>query len=252
MKRFLMASLACPLLCVAISPAAAQTQSFQADYSVTLVGLPVAKASFSSTFSDSAFRIEGRMSSSGIARIFDDTTGTSQVEGTIRRGEVQPRSFSSSYRTGRKHSVTTIRYAGGKVASFENTPEPRKGSSWVEVTDEHLAAALDPLSATLVPTTDPVRVCDRTVRFFDGELRADIHLSPQSEAGDGRVTCTARFAPVAGYRQGRKQIEFMKNRSRMTITFAPLGRTGFYAPVDASIGTQIGTLRIAATRVTIR
>src|SRR5690606_11538309 len=153
--------------------------------------LPVAKARFDSTFTADGFAIEGTMSSSGIARIFDRTTGTSKVEGAIRRGGVEPRAFSSSYRTGRKHSVTTISYTRGRVARYANTPEPRRDENWVEVSGEHLAAALDPLSSTLVKTTEHAKVCGLTVRFFDGELRADLHLSPLDAAG-GLVTCAVR------------------------------------------------------------
>ena len=34
----------------------------------------------------------------------------------------------------------------------------------------------------------------------------------------------------------------------MLVTFAPLGQTGIYAPIRASVGTQIGPLTIRAGR----
>lgn len=240
------------LLLLLAGPAAAQAQSFHADYSITLLGMPVGKATFVSNFSDKAFRIDGQLSSAGIARLFARTTGTARVEGTIRRDGVEPRHFSSEYKSGKKHSVTAIRYAKGRVASYENRPEPRKGRTWVEVSNAHLARALDPLSATLIRTSDPAKVCNRTISFFDGELRGDLALGGPNLSENGTVTCAARFTPVSGYRQGRKQIEYMRTQGRMSITFAPLGSTGFYAPIDARVGTQIGTLRITATRVAAR
>lgn len=251
MKRLATPLLSAVLLAASVTSSPASSQSFTADYTVTLVGLPVAKARFDSSFTANAFSIQGTMSSSGIARIFDRTTGTSRVEGAIRRGRVEPQLFTSSYKTGRKQSDTRIRYARGMVSNVENTPEPRKGENWVEVASQHLANALDPLSATLVRTSNPSEVCGRIVPFFDGELRANLHLTAKSAEG-ANVTCGVRFEPVSGYRKGRRQIEFMQNRSRMSITFAPLGQTGFYAPVDASVGTQVGTLRITATKVTVR
>lgn len=239
-----------PLLAL-LSPAAAaaQPQSFRADYSVTLLGLPVASARFTSTFTDRDFRVEGSLSSSGLARLIDDTSGTTKVEGRIGRDGVEPQTFSSAYKSGKKHSRTSISYSGDTVSSVSNTPEPRRGKNWVEVRPDHLKAALDPISSTLIRTSDPERVCNRTVQVFDGELRADLKLIPHSTAQDGRVVCDARFVPVAGYRKGRRQIEYLENQSRITITFAQLGDTGFYTPVDASVGTQIGTLRITATRI---
>lgn len=237
----------------AASSAAAETRAFRADYSVTLLGLPVARASFDSRFEGGRFRIEGSLSSSGIARLFDDTDGTTRVEGVIRDGNVRPGAFSANYVSGRKKGSTAIRFSGGTVESVAiHPPEKRDPKTWVAVSAEHLKAALDPLSATLIVATKPTEVCNRTIPFFDGELRADLKLAPASEPNDERVTCSVRFEPVAGYRAGRKQIEYLKNRSRISITFAPLPGAGVYTPVDASVGTQIGTLRIQATRIEAR
>ena len=250
MRHALAPLLMAPLLLTAPAANSAE-QSYRANYTVTLLGLPVAKARFDSTFTARDFRIEGSLSSAGIARIFDKTTGTTKVEGRIGKEGAQPRTFSSAYKSGKKSSRTTIRYAGGRVSSVSNTPEPRKGKTWVEVRESHLRAALDPLSSTLIRTEDPGKVCNRTIQVFDGEMRIDLKLSPRKSEGE-RITCDARFVPVSGYRQGRKQIEFLKNQSRISITFAELGETGFYTPVDASVGTQIGTLRIAATHIAAR
>jgi hypothetical protein len=236
-----------------VPPAASREQSFSADYSVTLLGLPIARARFDSTFTADRFTIDGSLDSAGLARIFDRTTGTTRVEGTIGKDGAHPRTFHSRYDSGRKKSRTTIRFARGSVASFENTPEPKRGDTWIPVARNHLRAALDPLTSTLIRTSDPDAVCNRTIRVFDGEMRADLRLSPRGAADSrGRVTCDARFVPVSGYRKGRKQIDFLQNESRITITFAPLGSTGFFTPVDASVGTQIGPVRITARRIEAR
>ena len=235
------------------APALAETRAFRADYSVTLLGLPVAKASFDSTFDGKRFRIEGSLSSSGIARLFDDTDGTTKVEGVISGGKIRPNAFSANYISGRKKGTTEIRFANGAVKSAVNLPhKTRDPKSWVKASASHLKAALDPLSATLVVASKPSEVCNRTIRFFDGELRADLKLQQAGPPKDDRITCAVRFEPVAGYRKGRKQIEYLKKRSRITITFAPAPGTGLYTPVAASVGTQIGTLRIQAMRVTTR
>lgn len=241
------------LVALVAGPAEAETRAFRADYSVTLLGLPVARASFDSTFEGERFRIEGSLSSSGIARLFDDTKGTTRVEGVIRGGNVRPSAFSANYVSGRKKGSTEIRFAGGTVASFVNKPQKtRDPKTWVAVSVAHLKAALDPLSSSLVVAAKAEEVCNRTIPFFDGELRANLKLAPAGSSNGERVTCTVRFEPVAGYRTDRKQIDYLKNRSRMSITFAPLPGAGIYTPVDASVGTQIGTLRIQATRIAAR
>ena len=231
----------------------AEPRAFRADYSVTLLGLPVAKASFDSRFEGERFRIRGSLKSSGVARIFDDTKGTTAVEGTIRNGAVLPASFDSDYVSGRKKSSTAIRFSGDAVESVVNKPNKKRDpKSWVAVNDGHLKAVLDPLSSAIVPAASAGEVCTRTIRFFDGEMRADLKLSPNGGPKDGRVTCAARFVPVAGYRKDRKQIDYLRDQSRITVTFAPLAGTGLYTPVDASVGTQIGTLRIVATNIEAR
>ena len=91
--------------------------------------------------------------------------------------------------------------------------------------------------------------------MFDGELRADLTLD-YVESGDisvtgyeGRtVTCSMRFTPVAGYRKDRRALEFLRTKSRIMVTFAQLGKTGVYAPIHATIGTEIGTITVKARR----
>ncbi len=253
MRRFLAVTGLAALLPAMPAQAVAETRAFRADYSVTLLGLPVASARFDSSFTADSFSIEGRVSSSGLARIFDDTKGITKAQGAIRRDGVRPITFDADYVSGRKKGKTAIRFAGDEVRSVVNTPEPKRNpATWVPVSAGHLKAALDPLSSALVVAARPDEVCTRTVRFFDGELRADLKLTPNGAPQGDRVTCNASFVPVAGYRQGRKQLDYLKNRSRISVTFAPLAGTGLYTPVDASVGTQIGTLRILATHIETR
>ena len=240
-------------LAFAASAATAETRAFRADYTVTLLGLPVAKARFDSTFEGDRFSIRGSVSSSGVARIFDDTVGTTRVEGAIRGDTILPAAFDADYVSGRKKGTTAIRFSGGAVQSAVNLPhKARDPNRWVAMPEGQLRAVLDPLSAALVAAAKPEDVCGRTIRFFDGELRADLRLSPNGSPQGERVTCNVSFVPVAGYRKDRKQIDYLRNRSRIAVTFAPLAGTGLYTPVDASVGTQIGTLRILATNIETR
>ncbi len=118
-----------------------------------------------------------------------------------------------------------------------------------------LKSVLDPMAATVIQADSPDKVCGRTVKFYDGEMRANLTLTYVSKGtisvpgykGD-TVTCRMGFQPVAGYRKGRKALEFLKNKSRMMVTFAPLGQSGVYAPIHATVGTQIGPLTISARR----
>lgn len=243
-------ALAALALVAPATAAGAETRAFRADYSVTLLGLPVASARFDSSFEGDRFHIRGSVSSSGIGRLFDDTRGTTSVEGTIRQGAVLPFAFKADYVSGRKKGRTAIRFAGDAVKTVVNEPDKKRNpKSWVAVSEGHLKAVLDPLSSAIVPAARPEEVCTRTIRFFDGELRADLRLSPAGSPNGRTVTCNASFVPVAGYRKGRKQIDYLKDRGRIAVTFAPLDGTGLYTPIDASVSTQAGPLRIVATRI---
>lgn len=243
---------------LASAGASAAERSFRAEYVVSLFGLPIAKADFDSRFGERRFSIDGTLSSSGIARLFDKTTGTTTVTGVIGRDGASPRTFSSAYTSGKKSSRTTIRFEGDRVVEAKNEPRRRKlPENWVRVSKKDLASVFDPISATLIRARSASEVCGRTLRVFDGEMRADLKLTQRSTGTmrgfDGEaVTCDARLVPVAGYRKGHKQLDYLSRQSDISITFVKLADTGFYTPADASIGTQIGTVRVTARKIEAR
>src|SRR5262245_44643510 len=73
------------LLAVALPTAssAAAPQSFKGEYTVSFLGLSVARASFSSRYDGDAYSINGTVSAAGLAKLFDDTKGTISSKGTI-------------------------------------------------------------------------------------------------------------------------------------------------------------------------
>ncbi len=234
------------LTILAAAGTAGAAQTFRTDYSITLMGIPVGKASFTSVIGEDDFRIDGSLASAGMARLFDSTQGTTSASGRLSETGMTPRSYDLNYRSDKKTQRTAIRFSNGNVTATENVPpsRPRQGD-WVHLQENHLTSVVDPISSTVLRAARPADVCNRTIRIYDGEMRADLRLAPAG-ASRGQVTCTARFEPVAGYRPSRSALKYLRDRARITIAFAPLADTGFYAPVDASIGTQVGTVRIVA------
>ena len=236
---------------------AASPQSFKGEYTVSFLGLSIARSTFSSHYENGAYAIEGSVSAAGLAKLFDDTRGTISSKGTISGKKMVPQAFRADYTSGKKASVVDIRFANGSVASTQVIPAPgkRDPKSWVPLGASDLASVLDPMAATVIHADSLDQVCGRKVKFYDGEMRADLTLTYDSKGtisvpgykGD-TITCRMGFEPVAGYRKGRKALNYLKNRSRMMVTFAPLGQTGVYAPIHATVGTQIGTLTISAGR----
>jgi len=233
--------------------AAEGKQTFSGEYTVTFLGLPVARSNFVSTFNGNSFTVQGRMSSAGIGKLFDSTTGTSLASGRFVGKQTRPESFRVQYKSGKKTQTTAISFAGGAVSKTVNDPPLRKRNNWIGVTRDQLQAVTDPISATLIRADAPGEVCSRVLKVYDGQMRMNLRLSHVSTAKvdgiDGDVvTCSARFVPIGGYRTTNRSIDYMRNRSKISISFAPLGETGIYAPVRATVGTTMGPVTVTARR----
>lgn len=250
--------LAASLLSLAIlsaaPPAQAGAQQFSADYSITFLGIKVAKSSFTSTVSDSTFRLVGSIASAGLGAMFDSTHGTTFSVGRFVDGATRPDRYVVDYNYGKTAKRTALSFRQGKLTRVVNRPElPPRRPDWIKVSDADLSSVADPISATLVRAPSPAKVCGRTISFFDGEFRADIVLTPSQSRPEGldkdAVACDARLVPISGYHANNSALDYLRSKSRMRIAFAPLGETGVYAPVYATVGTRLGPVTIRATRL---
>jgi uncharacterized protein DUF3108 len=248
------AGLALPLSATA---AVEPMQTFSADYSVYFFGFPVARSSFVTRIGTDRYDVDGSVESDGLASFFYDTTAKTKVSGRIDKGQLSPDSYSVDYVYGEKSKKTSLQFANRKVVQVSNSPPlPPRRADWVPVGAKELQAVLDPLTATLIQAKDLRSVCDHTAKAFDGELRADMQLSyvdiaPVSIGGyeGDAVTCAGRFKPVAGYHRGNKSLKYLSTKSRILVKFAELGKTGIYAPIQASVSTRVGTVSIRARRL---
>ncbi|GHC76363.1 DUF3108 domain-containing protein [Limoniibacter endophyticus] len=246
----------------ATASAWSQTRSVhvQADYTVSYLGIPVAMSQFDSIISSSSYKTTGTLRSAGIVDIFDRTRGTTSVSGRFSRGYTRPAAFRTDYSTGGEDKMISMRFSAGAVTRVDLKPATKKrGDDWVPVSKASLQSVTDPLSSTMVQAESAETVCNRTLNYYDGELRADIELSPAgyeqvSIPGfkGSAVSCTARFVPVGGYRANHSGIRYLRDRSRIRIAFAEVGGTSIYAPVRASVSTRIGAIVIRATKLEAR
>lgn len=255
MRRIALAPLALALaLLPSVAPAAQQT--FRGDYSLSFLGIPLARANFDSSYDGGTYAISGKVSSAGLGAIFDDTRGTISSRGSIGEAGIRPTSFRADYVSGKKASLVDIRFSGENVTSTEVVPAPKKrGKTWIPLGADDLRGVADPIAATIVRAPSLDKVCGRTVKMYDGELRVDLRLTAVStgemstKGFKGQtVTCRMGFQPVSGYRTDKKALAFLRDRSRIMVTFAPVGETGVYAPIYATVGTEIGTITVRARR----
>lgn len=238
---------------VSLAPATAAT--FNSAYTISIYGLTVARSNFATQMDGKSYFISGNLKSAGLAEIFDDTKGTISSSGSVAKTGMVPASYVVNYVSGNKSKNTTLGFNKGNVVSTSNTPALAKRGNWVDVIPAHLKAVADPLTVLVIKASSLADTCTKTVKGFDGEIRVDMALSPIGEitvrtAGYSgpAMKCKLRFVPISGYRKGKKQIDYLAKSQSISVTFAPMGDTGFYAPVLAAVPTQIGTVSIRASR----
>lgn len=231
---------------------------YQADYNVTYLGVTVAKSSFQSTIEGNSYSLKGQLRTAGLVRAVEKTSGTTSIQGTLGKKGAIPSSYRLSYKSGKKSKSTQIAFKGGNAVSTKNSPNATKKGNWKNVTKNDLKSVVDPLSATLVRGKTPQEVCNRTIRFYDGKMRGDVTLRyagqrPFSTKGFKGLTvhCSGRFIPVAGYNQNKKEINWMRDNGRISLSFAKVDATGLHAPVSAEVKTRIGNLRVRASRFVV-
>ena len=256
MVRAAYAALLAATICLTATPGTTSEPAvYRGEYSLTYLGFNVARATFESRIDASSYDVRGSVGAAWLGALFDDTKGTLQATGRFSERGVRPELFRADYVSAKKPSLVDIRFAAGDVTRTTVLPPPRKRRNWVPLGPDDLHRVADPIAATLIKSDSLANVCRQSARMYDGELRADLTLSYVSSGridvpgykGD-TITCRMGFKPVSGYRKGRKALEFLRTKSRIIVAFAPLGDSGIYAPVHATIGTEIGTITVRARR----
>jgi hypothetical protein len=241
------------LLALALAPAsAAEAQALTSRYNVSLIGLPVGRATFDTTISGNTYSVKGSLGSTGLADIVSKVAGSSSVSGIIRGDKLFATAYGLDYSSDKKRYRSAVAFRGGKVASIDVAPKITKPKKdYVPVQPKQLLSVVDPLSGLMLKGK-PESLCNRTLPFFDGWSRLDLVLSANgmkkfsTDGYEGDViVCNVRISPVSGYRATSKGVKFIQ-RQTIELWFAPIGATGIFAPVYARIPTEIGPLTLRA------
>lgn len=242
------------LLLVAPEVTLAQTPGRHVtDYAITLAGFTIATASFNTVLKEADYSVTGRFRTAGIAGLITTISGETSTEGQVSKGQLTSSEYRLVYRRGERARIYDVKMRNGNVTSTTIEPPPRRSpETWVAVRDADLRRVVDPLSGLMIPASG--KVCPVTLPVYDGETRMDIVLTDKGTKtiaiGKRRVdalVCGARYVPKAGFKRGRKDIEFLKSAA-MEIWFAKSDVVDLYAPVYARIPTKAGNLVITATR----
>jgi hypothetical protein len=247
------AFLSAALCAVIAGPALAAGTHHVSEYSITLAGLPIARATFATDMESRGYTIAGNFRSAGIASILSDISAKFTVTGALQSDRLSADKYSLVYKTGKRTRTYDVTYKNGNVTDSVTVPPPRpRPASWVPVSEQDLRAVLDPISGLIFPADSPV--CPRTVPIYDGESRMDLVLSKKGKdkfSTDGFkgevIVCTVRYVPKSGFRKGRSDVEFLK-KAEMEVWFAKADTVNVYAPVYARIPTRIGPVYVTAVK----
>lgn len=244
-------------LAAGLAPARAE-QTVTTRYGVSIIGLPVGKASFDTTIDGSRFSVKGTLSSAGLGSLVSNTRGTSRVAGKVTSRGFAAESYGLDYTSDAKRWSSDVAFSGGRVTSAKVGPKRAKAKpDYVPVQRAQLRSVVDPLSGLMIKTGDAASVCRRTLPLYDGWSRLDLKLSPAGTrrfdmpgfSGNAAV-CKLRIDPVSGYDKSSKGLKFLKGQT-LELWFAPIAREDVYVPVYAHIPTTVGPLTLSALSVSV-
>jgi len=255
--------LACLMLGAFSAAAAAASATITASYSIAIAGIPVGKAQATSRFQGSTYSLSLTGSTSGVSRIFSDTSAKIESSGQVNGKQMLASRYTMETTENGSIAHVAVRLSSGSVLTVAAVPPLPNRPGRIPVSEAHLQNIVDPISALIFPSggsTDGQAACARTARVFDGWSRFDVRLSYRETrtlegdtgaAAKSAFVCAARFVPVAGHIPDSDSVKFMSENKNIEIWLAQVGTTEFLIPYRIQIGTMIGDLTIRATSIAL-
>ena len=235
----------------------AQAEALHARYGVSLLGLPLGKASLDGEVAGQTYKIAINARLTGIASVVSSSKGAAVASGAFLRGLIVPSAYANTSANATQTRTVRVAMSGGSVKGVDISPPIDPSPERVPLTDAHTRNIVDPLSAMImpVPGTEPIMgpaACNRTIPVYDGFTRFDVTLTyigqrqvkAKGYAGPVSV-CAVRYTPIAGHRN-RKPVQFMAQNKDIEVWLAPVGANRVLVPFRISMATMIGHLNIEA------
>lgn len=250
------------LLAPALSFEASAQTRLEADYRVTLSGIPIGSGSWTIDVAEDRYTMSASGKSGGFLRAFSSGDGTAVIRGLIAGNRATPTSYTMSIRSGGKLDQVQMALASGAVKSLSVEPPVKPNPKRVPIVEGHKRGVVDPLTAGLVPRAGAngmgPEACRRTASIFDGRQRYDLALSfkrmdkVRSQTGyEGPViVCAVAYRPIGGYEAEKFTTRFLRETRDLEIWYAPIDGTKFLAVHRVVIPTALGYAVLQATRFT--
>jgi uncharacterized protein DUF3108 len=248
------------LAATAISPACAQGK-LDAQYTMTLAGIPIGKGSWLIDIADTQFSATANGKTTGLLRAFTGGEGISAAHGTLQGGRLVSSIYSSIIISSKKKDEIRLTTANGNVKDFTVDPPTDNDPERLPITEAHQHGVLDPMTASLIYVTgtgDPLspEACKQTTAIFDGRLRYDLQFvfkrMDKVKADKGYagpvVVCAVYFSPIAGYVPSRAAIKYIAKLRDIEVWMAPIAGTRVMVPFRLEGPTPIGHAVLEATQ----
>ena len=259
-------SLSTGLLFAALAQSPAQAQArLDAQYEVTLSGLPVGRGSWTIDIGDDQYTASAFGGTTGLLKALANSSGTGAAQGRVVNGALVGTNYSASTTTSKRTEAIHITLANGNVKESGIDPPPPVDPDRIPVTDAHKKNVFDPMTASLlrVPGNgDPLTpdACRTGAAVFDGRMRYDLMLDfkrmEMVKANKGYygpvVVCAIYFKPIAGYIPDRPVIKYLQSARNIEIAFAPLQGTRYLVPFRMVVPTPLGTAMVEAAQFIIQ
>src|ERR1700683_2541480 len=213
-----------------------------ADYAVTLLGIPIAHISWTVALQQDQFSAAANGATSGLLRAFSPGSGTASASGSVGAAQPKPANFALTITNAKGSNGDKIVFSGGRAKESLDHPQTTS-PSWIPLTDAHRVGVVDPMTALLfhVPGSgNPIvpDACKRKIAVFDGHMRYDVQLAfkrlDRVRANTGYqgpgVVCSGTFSPGAGYEPGRYTIKYIAAQRDIEIWLAPVAGTRLLVP----------------------
>jgi hypothetical protein len=253
-------ALAVALVLLAVPDSASAQGKLDAQYEVTLAGIPVGKGAWTIDISDDQFSAAASGRTLGLLNAIAGGHGTGASQGRVVNGALVSTNYTASTTTSKKSAAIHITLVNGTVKDYGIEPEPTVDGDRIPLTDAHRRGVYDPMTGSMlrVPgTADPLspEACHTSAGIFDGRMRYDLKLdfkrmeTVKAEKGyhGPVVVCAVYFTPIAGYIPDRPVIKYLAAQRNIEIAFAPIAGTRVLVPFRMKIPTPLGPATLEAT-----
>ena len=241
-------------------------QEIRAIYRVDLAAFSLGEMKVSASLNGSAYEMQANGRFSLIAGMLFRASGKTASEGEWSKAGPRPAKFTFSFEDGKKKETRELRFAKGAVSDVSIVPHKKKNArNRVPVTKDQLRNVLDPFTAAFLsvhseaPSGD-LKVCERTLKVFDGQQRFDIVLKPKRVESAAKgvnglsgsvAVCQVRYVPIAGYRPNNAGVKFVSENEDIEVWLVSPPGSALHLPYKIVMPTAWGTGSVNLTALEI-